>query len=62
VNEVKQLPLEGELPDCSSLQPGVAYAATETDVAGRPWTPETGGECARSTQSNVTVDGVDRIT
>jgi len=57
-NQVKELPLEGRnVPDLLSLQPGVAYPNSRTDIP--TWDTRKGAvNGARSDQSNVTVDGI----
>jgi Carboxypeptidase regulatory-like domain len=57
-NQVKQLPLEGRnVPDLLSLQPGVAYPNSRTDIPAFD-TRKGAVNGARSDQSNVTVDGI----
>jgi hypothetical protein len=57
-NQVKELPLEGRnVPDLLSLQPGVAYPNSRTDIP--TWDTRKGAvNGARSDQSNVTLDGI----
>lgn len=57
-NQVKELPLEGRnVPDLLSLQPGVAYPNSRTDIPTYD-TRKGAVNGARSDQSNVTVDGI----
>src|SRR5579871_758883 len=57
-NQVKQLPLEGRnVPDLLSLQPGVAYPNSRSDIPAFD-TRKGAVNGARSDQSNVTVDGI----
>jgi len=57
-NQVRQLPLEGRnVPDLLSLQPGVAYPNSRSDIPAFD-TRKGAVNGARSDQSNVTVDGI----
>ncbi len=51
------LPVEGDIPDLLSLQPGVLYLGLHNDQSHDSRSGTTGG--ARSDQNNSTLDGVD---
>ncbi len=59
-NQIKSLPMEGRnVPDLLSLQAGVAYTGSRTDIDKTVDTRSGAVNGARSDQSNITLDGVD---